>query len=82
MVKVKFDRTQIKETDKDKNVKVNFAGSVNGVCYSLSVSGDADDIQAFLDNLKITKYGQYIEIGLSNSQSSLNDFWFTKWKVI
>jgi hypothetical protein len=73
-MKIKFDKTQIKETDSDKTVKVSFSGGLNGVSYGLTVSGDAEDIQEFLDELKVSKYGQWVELELSNHQSSLQDF--------
>jgi len=73
-MKLKFVKTQTQETDKDKVIKLSFAGSLNNVAFTLSASGAEEDIKDFMENVKLKTFNEMIEMELKNNQSTMNDF--------
>ena len=65
-MKVKYIKTQTVETDKDKQMKLSFSGSLNGLVYNLSIQGDAQCMQDFMKENNLSSYGEILELELKN----------------
>lgn len=70
---VKYNKKQIIETNTGKEIKMQFDGSFEGLKVSLSLSGDKDSTQMFLENRNLTHYGQELDIEIENKQLRLGE---------
>ena len=71
MVSLRYTKTQTKETEAGKDIKINFTGSENGLKYYVTVDGSKENIEKFLMINRIKFYGQEIEVDIENQQQEV-----------
>lgn len=68
---IKFEKTQMVESEKDKQVKLVFGGMSQNIDCVISLKGDDEDMKKFMEELNISKYGQRLKLNVFNDQTTL-----------
>lgn len=69
--KIRFEKTQTSESENSKQIKLSFSGLHGGAECQFSIKGDEEDIRIFMDEHKIKRYGQMLELDVENNQQTL-----------
>ena len=74
MIKLIYNKLQTSEDDECKTKTVFFSGSTNDISYELKVKGSDESIQQVLDDLKLSRFKQFIEVKIENNQKELSEY--------
>ena len=72
-MKIKYDNENIKEDDSGKIKTLSLSGELNGVEHKLKIKGIEDQVNRIKTGLKLEKFGQLIELNITNNQQSLEE---------
>lgn len=70
-MKIRYNKLQTKETEKGKELKLSFSGSINMIELSVVVSGEENEIKKFMQENSLNTFGQHLDIEISNDQQTL-----------
>ena len=67
-----YSKTQTLETEKTKTIKLSFHGASGLITADMSISGESEDIARFLQEHDLTKFGQRVNVEITNDQATLD----------
>ncbi len=74
MVRLKTTKIVHEEQEDKEITKVIFGGKINEVKFSLSISGEKEDVNVLRRGLGIEGYGHMVNMELKPIQTALKDF--------